>query len=356
MKYSCTLRKSGEDPQTVFAEISAQSITIKNASMAFLEQWKQENIIELQSYNGKHLLKHGKQFPFDTLEFTEPSIVTALRQLEPRPAYLKTGKGIAPFMGLIKACIILGIIAALLIGAFQLLKPVLISRVADQFSKEQEASLGAQVLKQQLLLETIDTARSRQANDFLAQLRIPGDYPIHITVVEKDMINAFALPGGEMVIFSGILDDMKSYSELVALIGHESGHVVKRHSLKNMLNSIANSIALSLIFGNTDALVTVLAGQAAEYQSLSYSRDAETESDEFGLEVMRLNKVDPQGMVDLFTRMQEAQGAAGAIPEFMSTHPKTENRIENITQKISTGSFNKENNSRLQSLFDALMK
>src|SRR5690606_36345304 len=113
--------------------------------------------------------------------------------------------------------------------------------------------------------------------------------------VDSEEVNAFALPGGKIFVYSGILEKMGSYKELTALLGHEISHVTNRHSLKSMSRNVASSLVLSSVFGDAGGLSVNLISKVNEFKSLDYSRDLETEADNEGLQVMLDNKVDPQG-------------------------------------------------------------
>ena len=87
-------------------------------------------------------------------------------------------------------------------------------------------------------------------NAFVSQLKIKSPYAIDANIIISDQINAFALPGGKIFVYSGIIEKMKSYEELVALLSHESSHVTHRHSLKSMSRSAAGSIVVATVFGD----------------------------------------------------------------------------------------------------------
>lgn len=164
--------------------------------------------------------------------------------------------------------------------------------------------------------------------------------------------NAFALPGGTIVFLDGIVKLAPDDDALVGVFAHELGHVQHRHSLRILLRTAAISGVAAWYFGD----FTALANAAIIASQLKYSRDFETEADHTAIEVMRVNGLDTKSLANLFRRMRDygdhglstepekkSDGAADAatkapqdrkakglfsIPEFLSTHPDIDRRIE----------------------------
>lgn len=192
-------------------------------------------------------------------------------------------------------------------------------------SPKKEAQLGQMIYDAMLKDATIDTAASVLLTDFAAQLRMSEKYNLKFTVVDDKEVNAFAIPGGHIVVYKGILQQMTNPEELVALIGHESSHINERHSLRNMMQELTGNFVLSMVFGDLGSIGGVIAGRANALRSLSYSRSLETEADEQGMHRMLRNRIDPQGMVMLMDRLKAAEKDV-QLPGFLSTHPLTEER------------------------------
>lgn len=214
------------------------------------------------------------------------------------------------------------------------LLPFIAFRAADAFPKEQEIELGNALYTQYMASEKVDSTGSAMLNEYAQQMQFPGDYPLHFTLVQSETVNAFALPGGHIVVYSGILKGMKHEGQLAALLAHEASHVVQRHSIKSMMRELAGSIVLNLVLGDAGAMTGTLASQAEGFRSLSYSRSLETEADLKGLEILSNNSIDPKGMTDLLLQLNEASEGAHP-PEFLSTHPLPESRIEQLQEAIS---------------------
>ena len=160
----------------------------------------------------------------------------------------------------------------------------------------------------------------------------PYDFRFH--VVNDDSLNAFALPAGHIYIHTGIILEAGDVSELAGVIAHEIGHVTERHVARNyrrqrntgVLYQLGALAAAIFVGGNAAAGGQLLGELAAVAFVNTFTREAEDEADAFAVEVLPAAGYDPRGLVSFF-RTLEAQGQAN-VPEFLSSHPTTENRIE----------------------------
>lgn len=168
---------------------------------------------------------------------------------------------------------------------------------------------------------------------------LDSNFPFTFLLVFDEDINAFALPGGIIVINSGLLALTQRESELASVLAHEIAHVTQRHIARNFSNAKSLSIvsALTLLgsilaaaYGGSElgqaALMTTQAG--IQQTRLGYSRSFEQEADRIGMQLLVSANIDPQGMPLFFERLHKyAQMNREQIPEFLSTHPLTSNRV-----------------------------
>lgn len=154
-------------------------------------------------------------------------------------------------------------------------------------------------------------------------------------VVESKDINAFALPGGNMFIFTGLLDRIKSNDELAAVTAHEIAHVRGEHWARQVADQQKRELGLGLLLGLAKANRTTgqITGLLNSLYTLKYSRDDEYNADSNGLKNMDAAGFDPQGMIKLFQTLQNASGGGGG-PEFLSTHPLSKDRIRRVETYI----------------------
>ncbi|WP_158559163.1 M48 family metallopeptidase [Deminuibacter soli] len=189
----------------------------------------------------------------------------------------------------------------------------------------QEAALGNTMAAGILSGEHIDTAGTKLVQSFANHLQLSGNYPITTTVVKQPVVNAFALPGGHIVVYSGLLQQLRSAEELAALLAHEATHINERHSLRSVLNNVSYSVLIQVLTGNAPAIADALAQNAGYLQSLSYSRKLEKEADAKGMQLLLRNQVSPEGMVALLQQLQQQETTRQI--SFLSTHPLTAQRL-----------------------------
>lgn len=201
---------------------------------------------------------------------------------------------------------------------------------------EQEMKLGEQFQKAFLSGEAVDSLKTKQLQSFASTLQLSKTYPIHITVVKNTELNAFALPGGHIVVYSGIIHAMKDADEMVALLGHESAHVNGRHSLRSVLRSAATGILVSVVLNDVSGILAVVIDNASMLHSLSYSRSMEEAADENGMQTMVQNGINPLGMKKLMLHFKSTEAAMPGNYSFLSSHPDTDSRIKHADQFAAT--------------------
>lgn len=217
------------------------------------------------------------------------------------------------------------------------------SRVA--LSPEQEEALGLQSYHEALSqAQVINSGPEHDLVVKVASRLAPAtgeaakDFKWEVSVVHSPQVNAFCLPGGKIVVYTGILPYTQTEAALAAVLGHEMAHAVARHGSQRLLRS---SLAQTFMMGATASLsmsdmdyqqkraAMAALGAGAEYGVLlPFSREHETEADEMGLLYMARAGYDPREAVTFWQRMSQAGGAQP--PEFASTHPSNASRIRDL--------------------------
>jgi predicted Zn-dependent protease len=154
--------------------------------------------------------------------------------------------------------------------------------------------------------------------------------PLKITVVNNDQINAFALPGGFMFVNTGLLQKIESPEELIGVLGHEIGHVVNRHGIKRIGQSIWLQILMATIFGDIGTIAEAGAAHATLLIDQSFDRDQESESDQFGLDLMLKTGYAPKNFPAFFERLPDS-----GVHEWFSTHPDPERRAKELRARLA---------------------
>lgn len=169
-----------------------------------------------------------------------------------------------------------------------------------------------------------DTGQSRRVQDF--------DW--EFTLVESDIVNAWAMPGGKIAVYTGILDLTRDANGLAVLLSHEIAHAVARHGNERMsqqllltLGAVSLDVALREKPRETQDLFMMAYGVGGTLGTLAYSRQHEYEADALGMTFMAMAGYDPSHTIAFWERMLEYSGGA-SIPAFLSTHPSNENRIK----------------------------
>ncbi len=157
-------------------------------------------------------------------------------------------------------------------------------------------------------------------------------YKFHIVIVEDSIKNAFALPGGYIVVYRGILEIMNNQDEFFGLLGHESAHVYLQHGFKRIIRSSLVALTFAMLFGDAGGLTAILLDNSRALLNLAYDRSEETAADTFAFNALARAGVSTIGIVSLFEKLDRAHSGA-KLPAFLSTHPETKERIQELKKK-----------------------
>lgn len=229
-----------------------------------------------------------------------------------------------------------GAVASVAVIVFVLV-PILANQLAEFIPVEGERALGVATYEQvrKALGENFEPARICNAPQGQAALQAmeerldPGDdlpFPVNVTVLDHPMVNAFALPGGQVVLFRGLLEDAARADEVAAVLAHEIGHVVNRDPTRDALRSAGSIGVLGLLFGDFagGTLVLLLANQLI---NAKYSQSAETGADDYAHDLLTRHGYDPAALGSFFERLKDEHGDAEGILAHLSTHPQMQARI-----------------------------
>lgn len=165
-----------------------------------------------------------------------------------------------------------------------------------------------------------------------------GDW--EVVVFDSPQINAFALPGGKIGVYTGILNVTENQHQLAAIMGHEVGHVIEHHSNERLSsNQVAQGglalvgVALAVQKNENQALWMAGLGLGVQYGVLMpYGRAHESEADIVGQDLMAKSGFDPSASIKLWENM--AKNSTSSQPEFLSTHPSNQTRIKQLTEHL----------------------
>src|SRR3954454_7393445 len=166
------------------------------------------------------------------------------------------------------------------------------------------------------------------------------DLPWEFHVVDDASVNAFALPGGFIYVTRGLLTSINDEAELATVVGHEIGHVTNRHSVQQISKQQLAQLGLGVgsILSSDIARFGQLASTGLSVLFLKYGRDAENQADQAGFRYALNQDYDVREMTKVFEtldRISQTSGG-GKLPEWLSTHPAPENRIQHIENMLDT--------------------
>lgn len=246
------------------------------------------------------------------------------------------------------------LIIGLILLAYFLLVPFIAEKSVALLPVSYDSSLGKMISDNVLETESVDTAKTRIVRDFASGIDFGAGPPLVFTVLKSKEENAYALPDGHIMIYSGILKIISDESELAALMSHEAAHVRERHTLKLLTRNLAGYLLVSVAISDVNGIMAVLADNANTLRSLSFSRTFEAEADLHGLETLRRNAIDPNGMSRLFHALKEHHD--NSLPAFLSTHPLSGERIRYIEEQNSADTRVYPVHADLKSLFKKLQE
>jgi Zn-dependent protease with chaperone function len=195
-------------------------------------------------------------------------------------------------------------------------------------SPAQEAKLGEVIFDQyRSQLKLVDGPPAQMVREIGARLTAGSAYPYQFHVAEDRSVNAFAMPGGVIVVHTGLMQLAESAEEVAGVLAHEVQHVELRHSLKGMAKSLGLTALMQLLVGDLGGL----ASMGGELLQLKFSRDHEAEADREGVKALLAARIRPSGMRDFFGRMA---GQEGMRLDFLSTHPASTSRSAELDKLL----------------------
>lgn len=219
------------------------------------------------------------------------------------------------------------------------------------FSIENDISLGQQVAHEvdstyraqgKLLERNSSNANTQKAYQHLdrivnriltsGEVKYKEQFPWTVKIIKEDeTLNAFAAPGGQIYVFTGLIKYLNDEDHLAGVMAHEIAHADKRHSVKQLQRQYGISLLLSVALGNNASTLKQIAAQlSGSLAGLKFSRDAENEADVTSVAYLGGSKhYACDGAAGFFIKMEQ-ESQQGGTPEFLSTHPSPENRIQNI--------------------------
>jgi predicted Zn-dependent protease len=224
---------------------------------------------------------------------------------------------------------------------------------------EEEVQMGqelsAEVAKEYTIYKNPEVAAYVQSvGDKVARVSDRTDIEYHFTVIEKDELNAFAMPGGYVYVYTGLMKNLDDEAQLAAVLAHEVGHVTARHSTERLTAIYGYQLLASLLLGDDPNFWAGLVSNIFSTTGmLAYSRSNEYEADRLGLTYANAAGYDPDGMVELLTKFIDTErGEPSKLEEWLSTHPPSTERMNRV--KTMVAGLTAEGNLRNAAAYDKI--
>jgi len=214
-------------------------------------------------------------------------------------------------------------------------------------TQEQEVALGLQTAPQMIrqmggeyndpkVQAMVDRVGMKIVNGTEAG-RSKYKFDFHV-LADPNTVNAFALPGGQIFITMGLLNMLKTEDELAGVLGHEIGHVIGRHSAEHMAKEeltqgLVSAGTIATMDPNNPGMQNAIAQYIGTVINMKYGREDELEADRYGVKYLFETGYDPEAQIEVMEVLKKASGGQNP-PEFLSTHPNPDNRIEAIKKYI----------------------
>lgn len=238
-----------------------------------------------------------------------------------------------------------------LVGGFSLFKYLSNSQVNEltgekQFvsiSTDQEIAIGLQsapsMIQQygglhpdQDAQEFVDIVGEKLVNNTMVR-RSAYKYDFHL-LADPNVVNAFALPGGQVFITAALYSRLQNEDQLAGILGHEIGHVIHRHGAERIAKmELTQGLTGAAVIASGDYTTAQAAQMIGNLINMKYGRDQELESDDWGVLLMMEAGYDPNALITVMDILEDASGGK-SVPEFQSTHPSPQNRRQKIRAAI----------------------
>ncbi|MCI5111686.1 MAG: M48 family metallopeptidase [Marivita sp.] len=292
--------------------------------------WRLSEIREVPDQAGRdQMVLQLSQDPVRRIILPDHTLAPRLPNRHKRPKLTRRG----PLIGWAIAAV-----ASVALIIFVLV-PTMANQLARFIPPEGERALGEVTLTQirtaldQTGLNPVPVCDNPEGLAALAKMEarlqdaLPEEQPLTVSVLDHEMINAFALPGNYIVFFRGLIEKAQTPDEVAAVFAHEIGHVVSRDPTRHALRSAGSLGVLGLIFGDFagGAAVLLLAERLIEAQ---YSQEAEAEADVFAHAVIIQARIAPAALATMFERFRDLGGEAGPFVAHFLSHPALGDRIQ----------------------------
>jgi predicted Zn-dependent protease len=234
--------------------------------------------------------------------------------------------------GLRELAVLLGGLLGIVVGVYFLLG-LAVDWVAPHVSPKLERVLGANLINRFVDEETPDDATRalRELADRVSEGCVDLPYQLQVHLSDDDIVNAVALPGGHIVVFAGLIDQLDSENELAFVLLHEMGHFANRDHLRGLGRALVLSVLSAAILGPDNPIAGILSG-GLRLTELHFSREQEIAADEYAVQALHCAYGHVAGADGFFGELKKGEGRADRMTAYLRTHPLSGDRVEHIAE------------------------
>ena len=287
------------------------------------------------------VVKWGAGFEGHALYLKDPALIREFRAAAP-PELTKDLEATAAKVRRVRSRqrtvwgLVFGAISALALFLWfgsDLLVKFAVSRIPVEWEQQLGEAAYRDFLAQQTVInEGPAIAAVKEISQRLVEKISDNPYKFEVSVVKSEVVNAFALPGGYVVVFTGLMKKAESGEEVAGVLSHELNHVLQRHGLERIVRQLGLIAVVTIVFGDQQGLIGLMKQLGVELLTLKFGRDQETEADVTGLQLLHRAKIDPAGMIRFFDRLSEKDKER---VEILSTHPMSEGRAARLKAEVA---------------------
>ena len=277
-----------------------------------------------ETYRGQPLRLRHRQHPDAMLTMDDHDLVDALSPVAPSIRHRFHGRRSTGQRLLIWG----GALVGLVVGGFAAVH-LAASPIAAVLPTQWKHSVGREVLKSAAANHGYCRGEKGMLalNSLASRLAPPGTQRPDIAVIDSDTVNAFAVPGGQIGIFRGLIDEAQSPAELAGVLAHEMGHVIKRHPSEAMVRSAGYGILVAALVGDASSAMQIAARTGETLLNLAHSRSAEAEADRTAELMLNRAGYDSSGLDTFLSRIGRERGETPHALAFLASHPLTRERV-----------------------------
>ncbi|WP_447975039.1 M48 family metallopeptidase [Nitrospira sp. Kam-Ns4a] len=299
--------------------------------------------IEAGGFDHDHLVvKWTTDGPARTLYIKDPAVIAALRgaappevtaRLEHTAAQVRRARTRRRTVLIVSLAAVLGAVLGLWLS-FDAWVRLAVARVPVEWERPiGEAAQQEFLAGQTVIREGPSVAAVREILHRLTEAIPDNPYTFQVTIVRSETVNAFALPGGYVVVFTGLLKRAESPEEVAGVLSHELSHVLFRHGLERIVKTLGLVAVVTILTGDQAGLVGLAKRLGVELLTLKFGREQEAEADVEGLRLLHRARIPPDGLIRFFERLSEHDRLQ---VELLSTHPMSAARAERLKAEAAT--------------------